>query len=49
MELIVNGKKMSKKEFRAFIMKRSRQFKQIKKLSKTELGRRYLRGKGINI
>lgn len=43
----INGKEVTKEEFRELILKRVAQQKEVKKLSKTELGREILRQKGI--
>ena len=47
MPVKINGKEVTKEEFREFMLKRMAQQKEIKKLSKTELGREILRQKGI--
>ena len=43
----INGREVTKEEFRELMFKRVAQQKEIKKLSKTELGREILRQKGI--
>ena len=47
MPVKINGKEVTKEEFREFMLKRMTQQKEIKKLSKTELGREILKQKGI--
>lgn len=47
MGVIVNGKEVSKEEFRKFIERRMKQHQYIKEKSKTHLGREELRRKGI--
>lgn len=47
MPVKINGKEVTKEEFREFMLKRMAQQKEIKKLSKTELGREILKQKGI--
>ena len=47
MPVKINGKEVTKEEFREFMLKRMAQQKEIKKLSKTKLGREILRQKGI--
>ena len=47
MPVKINGKEVTKEEFREFMLKRMAQQKAIKKLSKTELGREMLKQKGI--
>lgn len=43
----VNGKEVTKEEFRELMLKRMAQQKEIKKLSKTKFGREILKQKGI--
>jgi len=43
----INGKEVTKEEFRELMLKRVAQQKEVKKLSKTEFGREILRQKGI--
>lgn len=47
MSVIVNGKEVSKEEFRILIERRLIQRRYIKEKSKTHLGREELRRKGI--
>lgn len=43
----VNGKEMTKEEFRELMERRRKQYEYIKEQSKTHLGREQLRQKGI--